>query len=177
MIGPEIDVLVTSTNWSDALPNVEALCRGVVAVGLGAAAGSPVGLPADRLEVSLVLSDDAEVRELNGRYRGQDKPTNVLSFPAYDAATPLPPVGRVMLGDVIVAFGTATAEAAAERKSLADHLSHLLVHGVLHLLGYDHLAEAAADEMEGLERSILAALAIADPYAQDTDRKENIGPP
>jgi probable rRNA maturation factor len=122
------------------------------------------GVASDRLEVSLVLADDAMVQTLNLQYRGQDKPTNVLSFAALDDADP-PDEGPVLLGDVVLAYETTLAEAAAEGKPTAHHLSHLLVHGVLHLLGFDHLDEAEAEEMEGVERSILGGLGIPDPYA------------
>ena len=107
-------------------------------------------------ELSLVLADDATVRALNKQWRRQDKPTNVLSFPGGDP---------IMLGDVIVAFETVRREAADQGKTLGDHLSHLVVHGVLHLLGHDHVQDCDADVMEGLERRVLAGLGIADPYA------------
>jgi probable rRNA maturation factor len=132
----------------------------------GADADALPTVPADHLEISLVLADDAMVRDLNGRYRGQDKPTNVLSFATLDDEDDISPAdGPLMLGDVIVAFETTAREAASEGKSLAAHLSHLVVHGVLHLLGYDHQDDAEAEEMEAAERSILAGLGIADPYA------------
>jgi probable rRNA maturation factor len=148
--------------WRETVPEVEDLVRRVAAIALGAAGD----LPAERLEVSLVLSDDAEVRQLNRDYRGQDKPTNVLSFAALDADSPIPAEGPILLGDVIIGYETTRAEAAAEGKSVAHHLSHLVVHGVLHLLGYDHIEEDEAERMESLERSILAALGIADPYGE-----------
>ena len=108
-------------------------------------------------EVSVLLCDDAFMTDLNTQWRGIAKPTNVLSFPAHDATAP-------MLGDIVVAFETSEREARAEGKSLHDHVAHLFVHGCLHLLGYDHLVDTEADAMENLERSILAALGIADPY-------------
>jgi probable rRNA maturation factor len=113
-------------------------------------------------ELSLLFTDDASIRVLNRDWRGKDKATNVLSFPAFEVAPgdPLPP----MLGDVILAFETVSAEAALEAKPFVHHLTHLIVHGLLHLLGYDHENDAEADEMEGLERKVLARLAIPDPY-------------
>ncbi|MGQ2907457.1 MAG: rRNA maturation RNase YbeY [Aliihoeflea sp.] len=113
-------------------------------------------------ELSLLFTDDASIRVLNRDWRGKDKATNVLSFPAFEVAPgdPLPP----MLGDVILAFETVSAEAVLEAKPFAHHLTHLIVHGLLHLLGYDHENDADADEMEGLERKVLARLAIPDPY-------------
>ncbi len=135
----------------------------VASVALGAA--SPhVDRPADRLEVSILLTDDAQVRQLNRDYRKKDQPTNVLSFPALDDDTPIPPEGPVLLGDVIIARETTEREAYEESKSLKNHVSHLVVHGVLHLLGYDHIEDDEAEEMESLERSILGALGVPDPY-------------
>lgn len=116
-----------------------------------------------RSELSVVFTDDAAVRELNAGWRGKDKPTNVLSFPAFSTSpdAPLPP----MLGDIVLAAETVAREAALEGKPLANHITHLVVHGLLHLLGYDHETDAEAEEMEALERAALARLAIPDPYA------------
>lgn len=169
-ISPEIDVQAPCPLWHRALPEVEELCRRVAAAALGAGR-LPPELDGRAAELSLVLSDDAEVRRLNAEYRGQDKPTNVLSFAALDDDAPLPPEGRVSLGDVIIAFETTAAEAAGEGKTLTDHLSHLVVHGVLHLLGYDHEDDAQAAEMECLETAVLAALGVADPYAENNDER------
>ena len=110
--------------------------------------------------VDILLTDDATIRALNARFRGKDAPTNVLSFPAPRSAAP-------HLGDIALAHGVCAREAAAQGKALADHLSHLVVHGVLHLLGYDHDADGEAQAMEGLERAVLAGLGIADPYRLD----------
>jgi rRNA maturation RNase YbeY len=115
----------------------------------------------------VVLGDDALLRRLNRQWRGQDKPTNVLAFPTADGA-PAPvdsqPGAPLLLGDVILAFGTVADEAVAQGKALADHFTHLVVHGVLHLLGFDHEEAAAAMRMEALETAVLARLGIADPY-------------
>jgi probable rRNA maturation factor len=159
----EIAVDVAYDAWTKKVSGVEERCSHVAAIALGAAAAS-VDLPADRLEVSILLTDDAQVQELNAEYRQQDKPTNVLSFAALDEDSPIPPDGPILLGDVIVAYQTTEREAAEEGKKFEDHLSHLVVHGVLHLLGYDHLMDDEAEEMESLERSILAALGVPDPY-------------
>jgi probable rRNA maturation factor len=158
-----IVVDIADEEWRARLPGADELCMQVAAVALGAA--SPhVDRPADRLEVSILLTDDAQVRQLNRDYRHKDKPTNVLSFPALDDDTPIPPEGPVLLGDVIIARETTEREAYEESKSLKNHLSHLVVHGVLHLLGYDHIEDDEAEEMESLERSILGALGVPDPY-------------
>jgi probable rRNA maturation factor len=108
--------------------------------------------------VTILLSDDAALKRLNRDFRGKNKPTNVLSFPAVDN-----PEGH--LGDLALAFGVTAGEAEAGGKSLTDHASHLVVHGVLHILGYDHETDAQAGIMEPLETEILAGLGIADPYA------------
>ena len=159
----QIFIEIAYDAWNDKVPGVEERCRHVAAIALGAAAPN-LDLPAERLEVSILLTDDAQVQALNAEYRQQDKPTNVLSFAALDEDSPLPPDGPILLGDVIVAYQTTELEARDEGKSFADHLSHLVVHGVLHLLGYDHIADDEAEEMESLERSILAALGVPDPY-------------
>jgi probable rRNA maturation factor len=118
-------------------------------------------------EVSLVFTNDAEIRGINAQWRSQDKPTNVLSFPAF----PLTP-GKMpgpMLGDIIFAEETLTREAAELGKSFDDHLTHLMVHGFLHLFGYDHMDDEEAEKMEGLETRILVGLGLSDPYGDDPD--------
>lgn len=107
--------------------------------------------------VVILLTDDETVRGLNARFRGQDKPTNVLSFPA-------PEGPGAPLGDIALAFGVCAAEARNQGKPLADHLRHLVIHGVLHLMGWDHETDDEAEAMEALERGLLAALGVADPY-------------
>ena len=114
------------------------------------------------VSVSLLFADDATIRVLNRDWRGKDKATNVLSFPPPDTGFP---EGPEPMGDIALALETVTREANDEGKPFADHLAHLLVHGFLHLAGYDHETDEEAEEMEALERSILATLAIPDPYA------------
>jgi probable rRNA maturation factor len=112
-------------------------------------------------ELSIVLADNATVQELNARWRGKDAPTNVLAF----ASDEKPVAGQpVLLGDVVLAYETVAAEAKQQGKALADHFRHLVIHGVLHLLGYDHIVATQARRMETLEKRILASLGIADPY-------------
>ena len=113
---------------------------------------------------TILLADDETVRDLNARFRGKDYATNVLSFPA--APQPGLP-GPQPLGDLVLGFGVCAAEAAAQGKTLADHLRHLVVHGMLHLLGHDHETDGEAEAMEALERAILAALGVADPYRSE----------
>jgi probable rRNA maturation factor len=119
--------------------------------------------PAGPCELSLVFADDSTIKALNAVWRGKDRPTNVLSFPSF----PLKPRDNLpqLLGDVILAFETVAREAADEAKPLEHHISHLILHGFLHLLGYDHETDADAEEMEALERRVLTKLAIPDPYA------------
>jgi len=111
-----------------------------------------------------VLADDGEQRRLNRTWRGRDAPTNVLAFPAAPAGVPAVAGAPLLLGDIVLAGETVAREAAEQGKPFADHLRHLVVHGVLHLLGYDHDADEAAVAMEAIETSILAGLGVSDPY-------------
>jgi probable rRNA maturation factor len=161
-----ISVTVGAPAWRTHLAGPKAVCRRAAGAAL---ARVPLPPWLARAEVSILLADDATVRRLNALYRGQDRATDVLSFPAFDRIPeavpgPLPP-GPVPLGDIVLALETIRAEATAAGKPLSDHVSHLVVHGYLHLLGFDHQDGADAALMEGLERSILARLGIADPYA------------
>ena len=126
------------------------------------------------VEVSVRFADDEEVRALNASYRHKDRPTNVLSFPMVqpdllDTVDRNSDDGELLLGDIILAAGVCAREAADKDVSMAAHATHLVVHGVLHLLGYDHEEPAAADAMEALERDILVGLGIDDPYPIDED--------
>ena len=157
---PEVAVIVSARAWSGALPNAARVARRAARAALRQAGGG------DRVrsaELSLLLADDARIRLLNRDYRGLDQATNVLAFAAAKDDQVAP--GPMMLGDVALAFETVAAEAADQMKSLEAHLSHLVVHGVLHLLGYDHERAEAAEQMERLEVVVLARLGIADPYA------------
>lgn len=121
------------------------------------------------IELSVRLADDDEVRSLNNQYRGKDRATNVLSFPMIqpdllDTVTQNSDDGEVLLGDIVLAHGVCAAEAADKGISLADHATHLIVHGTLHLLGYDHHGDGEAERMESVEIAVLAGLGIADPY-------------
>ena len=145
-----IDIEVEDAAWTDALADAEALVR--IAAEAALARGEAVG------GVTLLLTDDESVRELNARFRGKDSGTNVLSFPA-------PPNPEDHLGDVALAYGVCAREAAEQGKPLSHHLQHLTIHGVLHLLGYDHIGDDEAETMEGLERAVLAGLGVPDPYA------------
>lgn len=152
-----VEATVEAGDWGSEegwRPLVERVCAAVAA--------RPELIVPEAAELSLLLTDDAHVRVLNRDWRGQDKPTNVLSFPAADEDDEEP---GPLLGDVAVARETTAREAAEEGKTFDDHFAHLLVHGLLHLFGYDHLEDDEAEEMEALETEILAGLGIADPYA------------
>jgi probable rRNA maturation factor len=142
-----IEVEVEDEAWTAALPDAVAAVERAARAALGVIEG----------DVVVLLTDDAAVHDLNARFRDRDQPTNVLSFPAAESAAP-------HLGDLVLAHGVCATEAAAQGKTLADHLTHLTVHGVLHLLGRDHVDEAEAEAMEAEERTLLATLGVADPY-------------
>ena len=149
--------------WTTALPEAEALARAAAEATLASEGAVGEG-------VTLLLTDDEAVRDLNARFRQQDKPTNVLSFPALQNPDRF-------LGDVALAYGVCAREAREQCKPLAHHLQHLVAHGVLHLLGYDHMSDAEAAEMEALERVVLAGLGVPDPYLAgegDHDRPPSV---
>lgn len=159
---PATEVLVTADCWTG-----ESSAETIVHRAIEAAASMVDADTADA-EVAVMLTDDAGIRTLNKNWRGIDKPTNVLSFPALqpervrdDDDAPR------MLGDIAIAYETTRKEADTEHKPFDHHLSHLAVHGFLHLIGYDHENDNDAEVMEGLERDILAQLGIPDPYAHD----------
>lgn len=159
---PRLLLAVEDEGWT-GLGETEAWVREA----LGAVARRLPELGGAETEISVTLSSDAAVRELNREWRGKDRPTNILSFPM----TALRPGDRPgpLLGDLILARETLLREAREEGKPAADHFRHLLVHGILHLLGHDHETDADADRMEALEIEILAGLGIPDPYAEPAD--------
>jgi probable rRNA maturation factor len=159
-----ITVRARCVAWKKACPPAPLLVRAAARRTLrrGAAAAG-LALPA-RVELGVNLADDACQQRLNRDYRGCDAPTNVLAFPAWAPGETLAPEAPLLLGDVVLALETVTREAEEQGKPLVDHLSHLTVHGVLHLLGYDHQARDEALTMEALESSILASLGVPDPY-------------
>jgi len=147
-----IEVEIEEEAWVAALPDVEAVVNRAAGAALQAGGA---GLEAN--DVTVLLAGDEAVAGLNDRFRERAGPTNVLSFPAPESALP-------HLGDLALAYGVCTVEARAQGKPLADHVAHLVAHGVLHLLGWDHQTDDEAEEMERLEREILAGLDIPDPY-------------
>jgi probable rRNA maturation factor len=158
-----IEVTVEAEAWQTTVTDPIGLVCSTAAQALAEAA--PPHLQDARL--SVLLTDDARIRVLNHAWRGKDKPTDVLSFPAFDPDVPLPPGAPAELGDIVVAIETVRRDAGADGRPVDQHLRHMIVHGVLHLLGMDHeTSEADALAMEGLEARILAGFGIADPYRE-----------
>jgi probable rRNA maturation factor len=154
-----VDILIESEAWQ-MLPGAEEVARRAIAF----AAASTDETRHRNAELSVLFCDDETIAVLNGRWRGQEKPTNVLSFPAlplHGAA----PLDKTPLGDIAIAYETLVREAAESGKTASAHLAHLVVHGFLHLVGYDHQVDDEAERMERLERDILARIGVADPYA------------
>ncbi|MCR9195859.1 MAG: rRNA maturation RNase YbeY [Hyphomonas sp.] len=145
----ELDLRIADAAWTDAVAEISTICQ--TALDAGAAQKRASG------EVSLLLTDDAEIQALNRDWRGKDKPTDVLSFPASELDAPF-------LGDIAVSLGVTRQDAAAKKIGLDQHLSHLLIHGLMHLLGHDHKDDTEAAEMESLEIAALASLGWPDPY-------------
>lgn len=164
----EIDILFEDPAWEETA--LEALAETACRAALG-----ELGLPPERFAVSILACDDARIAALNAEFRGKPTPTNVLSWPAEDRAPESPGAMPDLpqpdadgppeeLGDIALALGVLTREAEAADKPFDHHLTHLLVHGLLHLLGFDHITDPDAALMEGLETRILARLGIPDPY-------------
>jgi probable rRNA maturation factor len=176
-VGPAIDIMVDSPLWK-AQRGVKAVLQRAIceAAAMAATSGG---------ELAIVLTDDSAIRALNRDWRGKDQPTNVLSFPAHAPSRPLPRKGGVglgagsrragegrvrLLGDIVIAYETMAREALAEQMPFRHHLAHLAVHGFLHLVGHDHVANAEAKAMEALEIAVLARLDVPNPYmTRDTE--------
>jgi probable rRNA maturation factor len=163
---PLTEVLVVADCWQTE-PDAETVIDRAIAT-----AAEIVNADIGEAELAVMLTDDAGIRTLNNNWRGIDKPTNVLSFPALQPTGPSGPDDAPrMLGDIAIAYETTRKEADDEQKPFAHHLSHLAVHGFLHLIGYDHEKEDEAEIMETLEAEILAQLGIPDPYV-DRERMD-----
>ena len=151
-----IDVSVTEPRWAEIAAHEELIARAVrqtlAEIDVKLAAGA---------EVSILLCNDAFISGLNKQYRGRDTATNVLSFPSDSG-----PDEAALLGDIVIAFETTAHEAQTLNKTFEDHFTHLVIHGFLHLLGYDHEDDEEAEEMEAVERDVLASLGIEDPYRE-----------
>jgi probable rRNA maturation factor len=160
--GPAVDIIVTSLHWS-----AQRGARGIVRRSIATAAAM---VPSAAGEVAIVLTDDPGIRALNRQWRGKDEPTNVLSFPGPRRGQPSAAGGQGekgaprLLGDIVIAYETTAREAKAEHKLFGHHLAHLVVHGFLHLAGYDHEADDQAAAMELLEIAVLARLKVRNPY-------------
>jgi probable rRNA maturation factor len=151
------DIVIEAGGWPPA-PELRALAERSLQAACSVALADDAANTDRELEVSLVFTDDAAIRELNRKWRGKDNPTNVLSFPQ-------PPVPHVPIGDIVLGFETVKREAGLAGRPLEAHISHLVVHGFLHLMGYDHENPDDAEHMERLEREGLSMIGIADPYA------------
>ena len=153
---PAIDVVVESPSW---VPDAEAIVRRALVE-----AATALGADFRNCVTVALLTDDAALARLNAQWRGIDAPTNVLSFPAAPQLAAASESAARPLGDIAIAWETTAREARDEGKPLAHHLSHLAVHGFLHLVGYDHESDTQAETMEQLERAILQRLGVPDPY-------------
>ncbi|MCL6283804.1 rRNA maturation RNase YbeY [Ruegeria sp. 2012CJ41-6] len=161
----DLDLTLEDTRWGDLSPLAEQAVAAVL---------THLGIASDICEVSLLACDDARIGELNAAFRGKATPTNVLSWPSVelasdrDGGTPARPepdfTGEIALGDIAISYDTCAREAEAVGKALQDHVTHLVVHGMLHLLGYDHVRDGDATLMEGLEVEILGKLGLDNPY-------------
>jgi len=166
--GPSsIDILIESDGWH------EIDGAGYMVQRAHEACLEHIGSIAGR-ELSVLLSSDEAVAALNARFRGIDKPTNVLSFPASSEITVLG-MERAPLGDIVIAYETVIREAREQNKAPSSHLAHLVVHGILHLAGYDHDSDDEAEQMETLERELLAGLGIPDPYPTNFEERLHQG--
>ncbi len=152
-----IEVVIEDDRWEAA--GLAALCAPAERVALDVAGRVPEGF-----EIAVMGCDDTRIAALNKAFRGKPQPTNVLSWPASETPPMQGGTPAIELGDIAIAFETCQREAAEKGISVQDHVTHLLIHGVLHLLGYDHISDAEAEEMEALEIKALAKLGLSNPY-------------
>ena len=178
----DIDIIVRDARWEGAIEGIADVCRESACAAFHAACAAHLSGPVTA-EAALVLADDEFVAALNRQYRDRDGATNVLSFAATDSGDLFDDPGKsvrgdapVMLGDIIVALETTVREAEDLAISAEHHLRHLVVHGMLHLLGYDHMTDDGAAEMEPLETQILGVMHVADPYGEDFGSLEETRP-
>jgi probable rRNA maturation factor len=159
-----IEIALPCVGWNRVCPDAKRLARDAAWVALVDGIAAMGFTMSARIELAIMLTDDAQQVQLNRKYRGHDFTTNVLAFRAWEPGTYAPSGAPLLLGDVVLAFETVAREADEQVKPFCDHLRHLIVHGVLHLLGCDHQTEADAITMERLETSILAKLGVPDPH-------------
>ena len=162
-----LDIAIDADGEWDSSSGWDELARAAANAAIAESAFPQLGSSERAVELSIRLTSDAEVHALNAEWRGKDKPTNVLSFPmaeADDLAETTAPGPELMLGDIILARGVCAAEAAEKAIPIESHAAHLMIHGTLHLLGYDHMDEGSAADMEAREVRALARLGIANPY-------------
>ena len=159
-----IDIASSCIGWKRACPDAQRFARDAARVALIDGIAATGFASPKRAELTITLTDDAQQLQLNRRYRGEDVSTNVLAFRAWEPGVHTTPGAPLLLGDVVLALETVAREAKEQAKPFGDHVRHLIVHGVLHLLGYDHRRKADAIKMERLETSILAKLGVPDPY-------------
>ncbi|HXK54100.1 MAG TPA: rRNA maturation RNase YbeY [Hyphomicrobiales bacterium] len=165
----EVDISIQAGAW-DRIGNAEAVVREAARAAAAAVGGEQAVAAGRQLEVSVTLGDDPLVRELNRSYRGFDKATNVLSFPQPapgGTGGDMPAADRApahLIGDIVLAYETIERESGAAGLAVAQHLAHLVVHGMLHLFGYDHEEDGQAADMEAMETRILAGIGVPDPY-------------
>jgi probable rRNA maturation factor len=157
-----VSLIVEHDAWREAVADPLPLLRRAAGAAVSQARRDRRSRSTVASSVAVALIDDRAMRKLNRSFRGKDKPTNVLSFPSGEMQDGKR--AKLQLGDIAIALGTVKREAKTQGKTVADHLTHLMVHAVLHLLGYDHESDPEAERMEALERKALAALGIADPY-------------
>lgn len=159
----DIDVSVSEPEWNESFLELEDLAKQAVQIAIDMAV-LPEPVRGRDLEISVVLANDDLLQVLNREYRQMDKPTNVLSFATLDSDDPPPPDGPFPLGDIILSYQTIDREAMEQGKFFRDHFVHMVVHGTLHLVGYDHMTEDEATIMETLEIRILEKMHIQNPY-------------
>lgn len=164
---PLVDLVIEDPAWEEALPDLAELATAAAAEALDEA-----GQPAEGWQIALMACSDGRIAELNGSFRGKPQATDVLSWPAFDPLPPVAPAPRTHLGDIAIAYETCIRDANSLGIGLKDHATHLILHGCLHLLGYDHLEPEEAETMEGMEIRALARLGFGDPYR----RRDAVGP-